>query len=90
MGVKEAMGAAGAVVQRIDQGEGPDLDWDGCLAATAHLADRCSKTELLEALTYLGAQLVGARKTQDADAVLAMHQISRAVAEYQSRQGKAA
>ena len=81
-----AFDTGNAVVQRIDQGEGPDLNWEQCKAQTAHLTT-LTKVELTEALAYLGAQLVGARKSVDADAVLAMHTISRAVAQYQKRHG---
>ena len=80
-GVRIAM----ACVQRVDQGHDKPLDLTGCREAVAHPTDGAKRAELVEAIAYLSAQVVGYQNAANRDATLAMSQIRRVVDEYEKR-----
>jgi hypothetical protein len=74
-----------ASVSRVDQGMGKPLDLAGCIDAVDHPTSGAKRTELVEAIAYLAAQVVGYQNSADRDAQLAMHQIASAVDQYRER-----
>lgn len=74
-----------AAVGRVDQGMDKPLDLAGCIEAVEHPTTGAKRTELVEAIAYLAAQVVGYQNSADRDAQLAMHQISSAVDQYRAR-----
>jgi hypothetical protein len=72
-----------AAVQRTDWGAGPMTTLDEAVAAVEHL--KAPTPVLLEAIAYLACQVNGYRRSQNADAQLAMVQVARIVTDYQRR-----
>jgi hypothetical protein len=64
---------------------GKPLDLAGCIDAVDHPTSGAKRTELVEAIAYLAAQVVGYQNSADRDAQLAMHQIASAVDQYRER-----
>ncbi len=83
--LKETIGTANAVASRVDQGYDSPLNWDQTVEAVQHPLRGLNKLDLIEVVAYLGAQLVGARNSIDADAALAMTQIEAIVRRFQER-----
>ena len=86
MDIKRASQTGEAFAALTDHGGGRPLTWDQCESATLHLA-RLSRDELLAAATYLAVQLVTSRRSRNADAELAMHQVARIVHDFENRHG---
>lgn len=80
-GVRIGMAAVG----RVDQGYGEPLNLAGCVEAVEHPTSGAKRTELVEAIAYLAAQVVGYQNSADRDAQLAMQQIASAVDNYRAR-----
>ena len=73
-----------AAMQLVDHGEGQPLTLDQAEERIAHLATR-PRAEVQQALAYLACQVVGYRRSQNADATLALAQIARTVHDYERR-----
>lgn len=83
--LERTISAARAARDRCDHGAGRPLTWDECLEATQHPLGALTRAQLVEVATYLAAQLVGAQRSLDADAALAMSQIGTVVDEFRNR-----
>ena len=82
---RRGVGIGIAAVSRVDQGMGAALNLDGCIEAVEHPTSGAKRSELVEAIAYLAAQVVGYQNSADRDAQLAMHQIASAVDAYRER-----
>jgi len=73
-----------AAMQLVDHGAGQPLTLPEAEDRVAHLMSK-PRAELQQALAYLACQVIGYRRSQNADATLALAQIARSVHEYEGR-----
>lgn len=73
-----------AAIQLVDHGEGQPLTLPEAEERVAHLMTK-PRAELQQALAYLACQVIGYRRSQNADATLALAQVSRIVCDYERR-----
>ena len=74
---------AHAAVQITDWGDGPMTTLDQAVSGIEHL--KAQAPVLLEAIAYLACQVNGYRRSQNADATLALAQVRRIVSDYERR-----
>ena len=73
-----------AAMQLVDHGEGQPLTLPEAEERVAHLMGK-PRAELQQALAYLACQVIGYRRSQNADATLALAQVTRIVRDYERR-----
>jgi hypothetical protein len=82
--------SAQACVQLVDHGENKPLTLAEAVDRVGLPLERLTRTELVQVIAFLSCQVIGARRSLNADAALAMSQIATIAREYERRQEDAA